>query len=173
MQGRGATIKVEVPHHPCGEDARARQHGWRELANDPNVSYIHGPDRTQKMAANPAAEEFATAIEADVAASQYALDGTGVGVAVIDSGIAAHPDLNDASGVSRIVYSQSFVAGDTTTFRQVRTRNSRGGLIGGSGAPAPAQPMAMRRRTTAWLLTSTFINLRVAGSERSRARTAR
>ena len=78
------------------------------------------------MTANPATEEFATAVEADVAASQFALDGTGIGVAVIDSGIAAHADLNNANGNSRVVYSQSFVAGDTTTVRQVRTRNSRG-----------------------------------------------
>ena len=43
-------------------------------------------------------------------------NGTGVGVAVIDSGIYAHDDLTTASGSgSRIVYSQSFVSGLTGT----------------------------------------------------------
>ncbi len=42
-------------------------------------------------------------------------DGAGIGIAVIDSGIAAHPDLQDAFGLSRVVYRQNFVdnqAGD-------------------------------------------------------------
>src|ERR1700690_940014 len=38
----------------------------------------------------------------------------GIGVAIIDSGInAAHPNFNTPGGASRIVYSQSFVGGDT------------------------------------------------------------
>jgi len=61
-----------------------------ELANDDNVTYIT-PDRQMIMTANPVTEEFATAVQADVAASQYGFTGTGIGVAVIDSGIAAHP----------------------------------------------------------------------------------
>jgi serine protease AprX len=40
------------------------------------------------------------------------LDGTGVGIAIIDSGIYSHPDLNRAySTQSRVVYRQSFVSG--------------------------------------------------------------
>jgi len=103
-----------------------------ELANDPNVAYVT-PDRTQKMTANPVTEEFATAVEADVAAAQYALDGTGIGVAVIDSGIADHPDLYDSNGNSRVVYSQSFVAGDATTPDQYGHGTHVAGLIGGTG----------------------------------------
>src|SRR5271169_6993823 len=113
MQGRGATIKSKF-HTIRAVTMRVPISMLAELANDPNVAYIT-PDRTQKMTANPTTEEFATAVEADIAASQYAFDGTGVGVALIDSGIAVHPDLNNASGVSRVVYSQSFVAGDSTT----------------------------------------------------------
>ena len=105
MQGRGATIKSKF-HTIHAVMMRVPVSMLAELANDPNVSYVT-PDRTQKMAANPVTEEFATAIEADVAASQYGFDGTGVGVAVIDSGIAAHPDLNNASGVSRVVYTRA------------------------------------------------------------------
>jgi serine protease AprX len=79
-------------------------------------------------------EEYATAVQADLAASQYGFTGTGVGVAVIDSGIASHPDLNNASGTSRVVYSQSFVVGDTTTSDKFGHGTHVAGLIGGSGA---------------------------------------
>jgi len=44
------------------------------------------------------------------------LDGTGVGVAVIDSGIALVDDLKNANQTaSRVVYSQSFVSGQDAT----------------------------------------------------------
>ena len=132
MQGRGAivrskfnSIRAVTMHVPTSM--------VEELANDPNVAYIT-PDRTQKMTATPATEQFATAVEADVAASAFAMNGTGIGVAVIDSGIAAHPDLNNASGTSRVVYSQSFVAGDTTTSDKYGHGTHVAGLIGGNGA---------------------------------------
>jgi serine protease AprX len=131
MMGRGATIRSKF-HTIRAVTMRVPVSMLAELANDPNVSYIT-PDRTQKMTANPATEEFATAVEADVAAAQFALDGTGVGVAVIDSGIAVHPDLNDASGVSRVVYSQSFVAGDPATSDEYGHGTHVAGLIGGTG----------------------------------------
>ena len=132
MQNRGATIKSKL-HTIRAVTMRVPVSMLEELAKDPNVAYIT-PDRTQKMTANPQTEEFATAVEADVAASQYALDGTGVGVAVIDSGIADHPDLYDANGNSRVVYSQSFVAGDTTTSDEYGHGTHVAGLIGGTGA---------------------------------------
>ena len=132
MHDRGATIRSKF-HTIRAVTMRVPVSMLAVLAKDPNVKYIT-PDRTQKMAANPVTEEFATAVEADVAASQYGFDGTGVGVAVIDSGIAAHPDLNNASGVSRVVYSQSFVAGDTTTPDKFGHGTHVSGLIGGSGA---------------------------------------
>jgi len=113
MQDRGATIRSKF-HTIRAVTMRVPVSMLTELANDPNVAYVT-PDRTQKMTANPVTEEFANAVEADVAAAQYALDGTGIGVAVIDSGIADHPDLYDSNGNSRVVYSQSFVAGDATT----------------------------------------------------------
>ncbi len=132
MQGRGAivrskfnSIRAVTMHVPASM--------VEELANDPNVLYVT-PDREQKMTANPSTETYATAIEADVAASAFAMNGTGIGVAVIDSGIAAHPDLNNATGTSRVVYSQSFVAGDTTTSDKYGHGTHVAGLIGGNGA---------------------------------------
>jgi serine protease AprX len=104
-----------------------------ELEADPNVAYIT-PDRAIRMSSNPQTEEFATAIEADVAASQFALDGAGVGVAVIDSGIADHGDLHKGTGASRVVYSQSFVAGDTMTSDKYGHGTHVAGLIAGNGS---------------------------------------
>ncbi|MGO9306167.1 MAG: S8 family peptidase, partial [Candidatus Korobacteraceae bacterium] len=131
MQGRGAVIRSKFQSiHP--ETMHIPASMVEELAKDPNVLYIT-PDRTQKMTANPATEQFVTAVEADVAASTYALDGTGIGVAVIDSGIADHNDLHGSSGGSRVVYNQSFVAGDTTTADKFGHGTHVAGLIGGTG----------------------------------------
>ncbi len=102
------------------------------LESNPNVAYVT-PDRNVKMTANPATEQFASAVEADIAASTYALNGTGIGVAVIDSGVAAHADLGNGSN-SRVVYSQSFVAGDTTTSDKFGHGTHVAGLIGGNGS---------------------------------------
>ena len=45
-----------------------------------------------------------------VAWSQYGLDGSGIGVAVIDSGISNHLDLmSTKTGRWRVVWSQDFV----------------------------------------------------------------
>src|SRR5580658_4382664 len=132
LQGHGATMKSQF-HTIRAVTMRVPASMLAELASDPNVTYIT-PDRHQKMAANPVTEEFATAVEADVAASQYGFTGSGIGVAVIDSGIAAHPDLNNANGSSRVVYSQSFVAGDTTTSDKFGHGTHVAGLIGSSGA---------------------------------------
>ncbi len=131
MKGRGATIKSQF-HTIRAVTMRVPVSMLAELANDPNVAFIT-PDRTQKMTANPVTEEFATAVQADIAASQYALDGTGIGVAVIDSGIADHADLHGASGGSRVVYSQSFVAGNTKTTDAYGHGTHVAGLIGASG----------------------------------------
>ena len=133
MKGRGAEVHAKlhsipavVMHIPASMLA--------ELEKNPKVAYVT-PDRAVAMTSTASDnEEFATAIEADVAAAQYGLDGTGVGVAVIDSGIAAHPDLNDANGKSRVVYSQSFVTGDASTNDKYGHGTHVSGLIGGSGA---------------------------------------
>src|ERR1017187_7806304 len=123
LQSRLHTIRAVTMRVPAGM--------LPVLAKDPNVLYIT-PDRNVTLTA--VNEGYATAVEADVAAAQYAFDGTGVGVAVIDSGVADHPDLHDATNATRVVYSQSFVAGDTTAADKFGHGTHVAGLIGGTGA---------------------------------------
>jgi len=76
------------------------------ISKDPNVSYI-SPNRPTKGTL----DITTAAVNANVAWG-LGYNGTGIGVAVIDSGIYAHDDLKTANGSgSRIVYSQSFVPG--------------------------------------------------------------
>ena len=75
------------------------------LSNEPNVSYI-SLDRSVGGALDYTAE----GVNAPVAWNS-GWDGSGVGVAVIDSGIYSHPDLLSArSQQTRVVYRKSFVA---------------------------------------------------------------
>src|SRR5271165_2264767 len=76
------------------------------LANQSNVRYI-SLDRSLT-----ATLDYSTAaVNAPVAWSS-GLDGSGVGVAVIDSGIYPHPDLGGGwLSLSRIVYRRSFIGG--------------------------------------------------------------
>src|ERR1700687_5520825 len=64
------------------------------------------------------------------AAWQLGYDGTGIGVAVIDSGIANHPDLY-SKGVSRVIYRQSFNGSSQTDLFGHGTHVA--GIIAGNG----------------------------------------
>src|SRR5581483_7860866 len=75
------------------------------LANDPNVLYI-SPDRPL----TPLLDYSAQAVNAG-AAGHANRTGSGVTVAIIDSGIDASPDLALLGLLPRVVYSQDFVGG--------------------------------------------------------------
>ncbi len=85
-QGSGASLRWKLPTIKAAT-MTVPASMLPVLASESAVVYM-SLDRQMTMTSNPATEEFATAVEADVAASQYALDGTGIGVAVIDSGVA-------------------------------------------------------------------------------------
>src|SRR5207244_3870430 len=75
-----------------------------KLSNQSNVNYI-SLDRS----VGAALDYSAAAVNAPFAWNA-GLDGTGVGIAIIDSGIYPHPDLNaSASSLSRVVYRKSFI----------------------------------------------------------------
>src|SRR5581483_6552516 len=96
-------------------------------ADDPDVAYV-SPNRPVT-----AASDYAEAtVGADVAQS-YGWDGNGIGVAIIDSGISDHPDLHDpATGLSRVVYSQSFVP-DTDASDGYGHGTHVAGIVAGNG----------------------------------------
>jgi len=130
MRDGGATIKSQL-HTIRAVTMRIPVSMLPELESNPNVAYVT-PDRPVSLTSS--SEDYTTAVEADVAAATYAQDGTGVGVAIIDSGVSDHADLHNAAGASRVVYSQSFVAGDTSTADKYGHGTHVAGLIGGTGA---------------------------------------
>ncbi len=96
-----------------------------ELANDPDVAYV-SPDRPVVSKMNNAA----VAVLANYAWS-LGFDGTGVAVAVVDSGIHGVDDLKDAQGHSRIAYKASTLGGNGDD--QYGHGTHVAGIIGGSG----------------------------------------
>src|SRR5216684_3436196 len=100
------------------------------ISKDSNVKYI-SLDRSLQGAMNNAVP----AVGADIAHSM-GYDGTGVGVAVIDSGVNNVFDLTQASGsskTSRIVYSQNFDPSANTTNDLYGHGTHVAGIIAGNG----------------------------------------
>jgi serine protease AprX len=102
------------------------------IAHNPNISYI---SRNRQVAG---ALEFAEpTVGADIAL-QYGWDGSGVGVAVVDSGIwGGHPDLK-----SRLVYSQNFVPNSTQLADLYGHGTHVAGIVAGNGS-ASSGPAAI------------------------------
>jgi serine protease AprX len=124
------------------------------LETHPDIAYV-SPDRHN----HPAFDEAAPAVLADVAQQQYGLDGSGVGIAVIDSGVYNHDDLQraDNSG-SRIVYSESFVSGDSSSNDAFGHGTHVAGIIAGNGYDSLA---GYAQQHTGIAPNANIINLRV------------
>src|SRR5271165_1245341 len=117
--GRGGVLKhelgvIKARHYSLPARVLA------ELAEDPNVAYIT-PDRQVKAHL----DYGFTTIQANLA-STFSVDGKGVGVAVIDSGIATHFDLPYP------VYQQTFGTTDLTDLFGHGTHVA--GIIAGNGS---------------------------------------
>lgn len=98
-----------------------------QLSDDDAVAYI-SPDRAVRSHLNNAVP----AVLANYAWS-LGFDGTGIGVAVIDSGIYQVSDLQSSTSfTSRIAYSADFVGGGTDD--QYGHGTHVAGIIGGNGA---------------------------------------
>src|SRR6202049_3450391 len=90
--------------------------GILNLSNQSNVVYI-SLDRPL----TPTLSNAAPAVNA-FAAWQSGYTGAGIGVALIDSGVSSHPDLNGGAwGSSRVVWNQSFVPGNASGSDHVGT----------------------------------------------------
>jgi serine protease AprX len=125
------------------------------LEAHPDIAYVSLDRRVQR-----AADVAAPAVLADIAAQQYGLNGSGIGVAVIDSGVSDHPDLHSSShpNKSRVVYSESFVAGDSSTADGYGHGTHVAGIIGGNGS---ASASGYSRQYTGIAPGVNIINLRV------------
>src|SRR5579884_3001135 len=107
-------------HSIAADAVRLPARALARLAEDPDVAYI-APDRPVRGML----DLTAAAVNA-AAAVNYSVDGTGIGVAVIDSGISNHPDLG-----KRVVYSVSMIG--TTAADQFGHGTHVAGIIGSDG----------------------------------------
>jgi len=131
------------------------------LNQDPNVKYV-SPDRPLRGAMNYADP----AVNADVA-HNLGYDGTGIGVAVIDSGVNQVFDLTQsgASKASRIVYSQNFDPFANTTSDLYGHGTHVSGIIAGNGGSSICGNCDVTFRGIA--PNANIINLRVLDSNGS------
>jgi serine protease AprX len=128
VQNRGGVLKTKLDvikgaHYTVPTEA------LEGLANDPDVVFI-SPNRP----VNGALDHVVHAVNADIAFSQ-GWDGTGIGIAVVDSGVGLHDDLYTDRGTlaPRVVYSQSFVAGDSSTTDAYGHGTHVAGIISSNG----------------------------------------
>src|SRR5262249_37732389 len=102
--------------------------GIQQLSSQQNVLYI-SPDRSLAPLDNNATG----AINAQML-SPSAYNGSGIGVALIDSGVNVHPDFfTGLLPLSRVTYNKSFVAGTSSTADQYGHGTHIAGLIAGDG----------------------------------------
>ena len=156
MAARGGRVKTRL-HGIKAAAFNVPVSALAQLEKDGDVAYV-SPDRKVTLKDN-SYESFASAVEADVAAQQYGLDGTGIGVAVIDSGVADHKDFHNASG-TRVVHSESFVAGNTSTVDAYGHGTHVSGIIGGNGS-ASATGTGYTSQIVGMAPNVNIINLRV------------
>jgi len=122
------------------------------LSNRSDVVYI-SPDRTVHLMADTPGP----AVNAPVAwAENYT--GTGISVALIDSGVNAHPDFNGVRNRTRIVYNQSFISGSNAS-DQYGHGTHIAGLIAGNGMSSTGSQYFRTFKGIA--PTANIVNLRV------------
>jgi serine protease AprX len=113
------------------------------------------------------------AVGADTAQNSFGLDGKGIGVAIIDSGIDdSHEDLKTKNtllnnGQKRVVYSENFVVGESTTRDLYGHGTHVAGIVAGDGY---ASSGSNSYRTIKGIApVANLINLRVLNSNGSGA----
>ena len=136
VQNKGGVLKTKLDVIK-GAHYSVPTGSLEDLENDPDVAYI-SPNRPLSGTSASTLDYAAETVNAPMARQQWGLDGTGIGVAVIDSGVTAVGDLywwipsNQTYG-SRVVYSQNFVPGTTDTSDQYGHGTHVAGIIAGAG----------------------------------------
>ena len=132
MAAHGGRLKFSLERiNGAAYRISVKELGW--LEKHPDVAYV-SPDRPNKVAS----DDDIPAVMDDVARQQYGLDGTGVGIAVIDSGVYNHDDLQGSTGGSRIVYSESFIPNDGSTNDAYGHGTHVAGILAGNGRDSAA-----------------------------------
>jgi len=125
VTGLGGVLKTQLPLIN-GAVVSLSPSALLTLVLDPSIRYISPNRRVEGTL------DYATSAANVKTAWQAGKYGTGVGVAVIDSGIASHPDLQYSSSTkSRVVYSQSFNGSGTVDEYGHGTHVA--GIIAGNG----------------------------------------
>src|SRR6266516_3573354 len=153
VQNKGGVLKTKLDFIK-GAHYSVPVESLDALADDPDVAYI-SPDRRL----SGSLDNTAAAVNAKVA-WQSGWDGTGIGVAVIDSGITYHTDLYGTTGSGgklRILYSQDFVGGGTNDYYGHGEHVA--GIIAGNGRDSSYSTYARMFKGIA--PNANLINLRV------------
>ena len=98
------------------------------LANHPSIAQV-----SEDRAIVGAMERTGTTVGATAVRQDLGYDGSGIGVAVIDSGVAAHDDLAGANGAPRIDRFVDFVAGQDDAYDDYGHGTHIAGIIAGNG----------------------------------------
>jgi serine protease AprX len=131
--------------------------GLQELANDPDIEFI-SPDREVMGLL----DLTGSAVNAGAAAT-YKVDGTGIGVAILDSGVTDRWDLDTTVSPypSRIVYSQDFT-GSASTNDVYGHGTHVAGIVAGS---ANASSVNVSRSFKGMAPKANIINLKVLNDQ--------
>jgi serine protease AprX len=156
--GRGANVDVIVQYKVAPTDAHHRRvaelggtlrsrlgaikgahytvprASLEALSADPDVAYVT-PNRTIQASFEPVFDQITDQTVHSDWANSMGQTGAGIGIAVIDSGIADLPDFHNGS-TSRIVYQQSFVGGsavDGSAADQYGHGTHVAGILAGNG----------------------------------------
>ena len=133
------------------------------LADDPDVEFV-SPDRPLAASTFGGTPDYGwmtvTGLSSMTGSLPY--DGAGIGIAVLDSGLAESPDLRSAQGRSRIVFSRSFVPGDSRTIDAYGHGMHVAGIVAGNGSQSGGPHALYAIRGVA--PNANLINLRVLDS---------
>ncbi len=156
VMAKGGTLRQNFPAINGGVFT-VNRNAVAALSNDPDVAYI-SLDRTVR-ATGTVTDLYDQAVLAPYAWSKN-FSGSGIGVAVIDSGISSGKDFTLSNGTgSRVVYSQDFAIGQSTTADLYGHGTHVAGILAGNGMNSHGS--AFRKTFMGIADNVNLINLRV------------